>query len=358
MGYYRLWLALWVMVGHYRLPGGLVLNQGGPIVRGFFALSGYVIAMVLEERYADRLGLYTLLRCLRIYPAYWATLAVGVLAWTVVTLGFGQDRGPVAELLHAGLPGWQAGLLAAQQVLLLGMDVVQDQWINGHPLRGMLVLGHAWSLSVELCFYLTAPWIVRWRSGWLLALVAWTLLLHAVDPMLHRWSPSPSLLVEVGYFSMGILAWRHQKGWRPAAGTLVVLVAASLALFVALPMLTGLAGCSDAASLAWENDLLPLGAMISAPCLHRLGRGWSGDRLAGELSYSLYLVHPLSGLAVALVMHGAGEWTRFITLVLGSLVAAVCFWMAVDRPLERWRRRLAQGAPDRERVPLTLTKSQ
>jgi peptidoglycan/LPS O-acetylase OafA/YrhL len=333
VGYLRLWLAVSVMFAHYGLPAGARVVNGGSDVRCFFVLSGYVIALVLDGRYRDRIGLYLKLRLLRIFPAYYAALALTIAAWSVVWFGWGLPRGPVAFWAQHPPDAWGCILLVLQHVFLIGMEWFSRFNLGAQRQLDYLMLPPAWTLSVELCFYLVAPWLLKASDRLLWLSVAVTLLIKAfVDPA-SNWG-APLLPMELGYFSLGVLGWRWQRGRDiPALKSWLLLAATGLA-FLGLPYVF--------TTQSGQDLLAPVIAALALPCLHRVGQAWRWDRQAGEVSYALYLLHPLTGLMLAMVLKGAGPWPRALALAVGSLCAAIVFWRVVEEPVTRLRRRLSE----------------
>ncbi|HXC63211.1 MAG TPA: acyltransferase [bacterium] len=333
MGYLRLALAVWVMFFHFGVPPGLRVPPGLVAVRCFFVLSGYVIALVLEKRYAGRLKDYLLLRWLRIYPTYLAAALLSLAAWSLVYLHWGLDRGPVAEWAVRPLPAAGKLVLVLQQLVLLGQEWGERLSFNGLGLRNYLLVQPAWTLGVELCFYLSAPWLLRLKDRWLWACVAWTLAYVWLDPQppLPPWPATYPL--EIGFFCLGALAWRNRRHWDQARLGLLAPLLLALAATPYLPL-------DPAAPLALALAPLLVAAMV--PLLHRAGAAWRGDRPAGEISYALYLIHPLAGMALAMHLHGVGPWPRALILLAGTLALATVFWMIVEHPVERLRRRLSR----------------
>src|SRR5690348_5903421 len=72
---FRFSLALMVLVEH--LSARVPPQTGRVAVEAFFCISGFLITMVASGRYAGRPGAFLANRFLRIYPTYWACLAVG-----------------------------------------------------------------------------------------------------------------------------------------------------------------------------------------------------------------------------------------------------------------------------------------
>lgn len=82
MGTLRLLLALAVVLFH---SGPFVFTGsdwvGGIVaVEGFFVVSGFYMALVLHQRYGGRLRDFYANRLLRLFPLYWAALALYLVA--------------------------------------------------------------------------------------------------------------------------------------------------------------------------------------------------------------------------------------------------------------------------------------
>jgi peptidoglycan/LPS O-acetylase OafA/YrhL len=328
-----LWLAVSVMLYHFGAPAGVQALAGGVAVRCFFVLSGYVIALVLDERYRGRTALYLKLRLLRIYPTYLVVLALTTFAWGVVWFHWHLSRGPVAFWAE-NPPGLLGGAgLVLQHFVLLGAEWFPRFKLGGQPALLYIMIPQAWTLGTELSFYLAAPWLLRASSRALCATVVITLLMKAfIDDSSLYWG-APLLPFEMGYFSLGILGWRWQKGRSLDPARLKLALLLSGALFVALPYAT-----SDMHSL---YVLAPVIVAWALPALHHLGQDWALDRQAGEVSYVLYLLHPVTGLMTAMAIKGIPLWPRTFILVLSSLAASVALWWLVEKPVTRLRRRLS-----------------
>jgi len=83
MGTVRILLALSVLLAHSRtvICFGVKLIGGFLAVKLFFVVSGFYMGMILKEKYSNtnnRIFLFWSNRFLRIFPVYWAILAVSV----------------------------------------------------------------------------------------------------------------------------------------------------------------------------------------------------------------------------------------------------------------------------------------
>jgi peptidoglycan/LPS O-acetylase OafA/YrhL len=186
MGVIRVILALSVVVWHMQGPHVRLLNAAVAVLL-FFVVSGFYMALVVNEKYAPSgpgwcRGFYAA-RFLRLYPAYFAMCAFMV-AW------YWWTGNPNAFTFTLPVPAGQQAMLAALNVGVIGQDLFEMMnHIGGEPVRSLfspaffngrwMLVGQAWSLSSEIFFYLLVPLVVRspWR---VVALLFLSLSLRAV----------------------------------------------------------------------------------------------------------------------------------------------------------------------------------
>ena len=265
------------------LPG--VLGKGPVGVELFFAISGFLITTrLLRERRARgavAIGPFYARRALRIFPLYYAVLALYVLrAWLFL------PEGPQRAHFFHSLPFW------ATYTANWFVDVAVT-----HP----ILFSFGWSLAVEEQFYLVWPWILRATRGFLVP-VALALLFVAVDQaseqglfaavlpgggLAHRMITSISTPICLG----GLLAFAldRPRSFAVMARVLGHRAGAPLAFL-------GLAGLiyADGPPLFAVHAALVL--LVGACCLradHGLARLTDAApvRWIGTVSYGVYLLH-------------------------------------------------------------------
>jgi peptidoglycan/LPS O-acetylase OafA/YrhL len=155
----------------------------------FFALSGFIVALPFARRAArdaaaPDLGRYFMRRLTRIEPPY-------ILSLTAMYL--------ISRKLWYFLPDYLAGLVYAHQ------------YIFGTPTPFAMI---AWSLEVEVSFYILAPWLTRVylikgnKRRWLLQLLLIGLCGYAADRWLTPHGPAriqSTLAIMIPYFLAGML---------------------------------------------------------------------------------------------------------------------------------------------------------
>jgi peptidoglycan/LPS O-acetylase OafA/YrhL len=325
-GCLRLLLALAVVVGHVVGPFWI----GAYAVFGFYGLSGYLMTMVLHSQYGYSpagVARYASNRFLRIYPPYWFAACLGV----VVV----HQAAACAVALVPNFMIPASSVEALKNLLLIGLDPAEPQ----------LLVPPAWALSVELIFYLLMGLGLsrnrRVAAAWLgiSVLVHAAILVHGHlwwGMRYYRWY-SASLPFSLG---ANLFLWRERiPKFSPSVFS--ALVAGAL-LNAAIAGYREPFGVHMYVNLAFSMAIIAsLSRVRAAKHLARL------DKSAGDLSYTVYLLH----FAVAALMAkatGLHGWS-LLAVTLGPLLVLgkICN-LLIEEPIERLRRRLRPrraGAP-------------
>ncbi len=277
LGYLRLWLAV----------SGDVLPLYGPAGRAcrvprqqrcalLFVLSGYVIALVLDGRYRGPHRPLSEAAAPAHLPGYLVVLALTTLAWSVVWFHWHLARGPVAWAQRIRPACWATAGLVLQHFVLLGMEWFSRFNLGSQRRAGLpddsagLDPGHGTQLlsSGPLA-------AARLKDRWLWACGGITLLMKAWSTRLAGLG-APLLPFEMGYFSLGVLGWRWQKGraLHPARLKLGLLLGG--AAFLALPYPSARERHRTSAGAPWIAAAL--GPALPAPRRPGLALGPPGRR--------------------------------------------------------------------------------
>lgn len=356
MGWVRFFLAAAVVFHHSSVPWNLPIVDGHQAVRLFYMISGFYMALILDRKYPrtrEGIWLFYSNRALRIFPIYWLVLAGAGLfygaAW--VWLGRIPERfGWYLPLMEAGHGTFLAGL-GASQLVLFGLD-----WFNLFDFQGatlawggtvpegrsagfLCLVPQAWTLAVELSFYLFAPLLVRAKPGSLAVLCA---IGFAMRIGLWMWRPTETsslnyfwFPLQLPFFLLGILSyrWRGAVGfsWKSPGGR-----------WGARALMLGLLFGYGLLPNAWNQAIsCALLGFLMPGLLEGEGK-W--QRWLGELSYPIYVVHVLVKW-VFLAFQGAqqsgeAEVSGFL-LLGGAVLASIAIEQVVGIPLENWRQRRA-----------------
>jgi peptidoglycan/LPS O-acetylase OafA/YrhL len=361
MGIIRLLLALAVVIGHCDSEplfrhSFMQMTGGRGSVQLFYIISGFYMSLVLNRKYnwKGSHGAFYLNRTLRLFPTYFAVLALTCVGGWLAFRWFGNRFPPQAFWMshRQHMAPAAVALLVLPQITPLGQDAVMFLSLggDGHPHLAMnfrtaapgwkfLVVPQAWTLGVELLFYLVAPFIVRRRTAFIGSLAGIMLVIRilarhrlglTVDPWTYRFFP-----FELPLFLMGALAYRiysriSASGLdRPeiaaVAWAIILLV---ILLFPELPEHPSIAG------LHWSYFVFA-GVM---PWIFSLTRNWPWERWIGEISYPLYLCH----MVVIFFVQAAGVRHHFGLICCGASIGlAVVIHLAIESPIENLRAAIA-----------------
>lgn len=287
---------------------GLHIAGGHYSVLLFFALSGFAIHYSFTR--LEHVGDFIVARFARLFPAYWAALAV-----------------TLAVQVWAGVPRFELPLVdtVANVTMLQGFARLES------------VDGAYWTLAVELAFYACIaliwkagllPRIERVLGGWLALKLGFWLWPGMPDPVVRF-----LVLPYIHFFAIGLVSYRVFAGYRRWADQLPLLSLLFLVIF-----------------LTETHDVLVVAAILQiAFVLLTIGHlRWLCARpllAIGAISYPLYLVHQHVGMTIMLKADGFGlaPWQGFaaataITIALGALIHHFIERPVGDRILARWRR--------------------
>jgi peptidoglycan/LPS O-acetylase OafA/YrhL len=348
MGTWRLVLAWLVIVNHTAGLRDISTNLeiGKVAVATFFFISGFLMPLTFDTHYRAYGPLagsrkFYVNRFLRIYPIYWASLALTLLA----VLHYGPTLMEHATTYDA-LSQVRTYL---SNILLLGLNQTRA-WGGDFRFNPP-----AWTLDVELQYYALVPFLLlltaywrHWFTAVLIAISAISLYLFFrpaglldIDRSLLAWS----LFLLLGY-ALYLSPWLQSLALRQSW----LVVGVSLLLLV-----------------AWQTRFqnvailsVTLACMAVSACLlvmQQNRRFGALDRLLGDLSYPTYILH---WLCVELILRSFGgrfapmtPGAQFCTLlVLNIVLSTLAAYLAlrlIGDPIEALRRRIRDGAPNRQR---------
>lgn len=306
-----------INIGHTN-PPSFEFPEGDYAVYLFFMISGFVIFMTLERALAA--SDFVVSRFSRLYPAYWASMAV-----------------TAAFVYSVGLKGQQIELWE----LLVNLTMFQQAFHVRH------LDGAYWTLQIEMYFYIQ---ILFWFKLRQLPKIRWIVLLWLVVSVVFEifdrtgaplsWTLTQILMVQhIPFFAMGILFYQIYKDRSHAMPDHFLIGLAIITIWYVRGPTFGLV----AAFCACVFFLFVYGRAkwLNHPIFAFLG----------FISYSLYLLHESIGFIVIWHLeHDLGlgsSWAiaiaAFLSLVLATLLAKY-----VERPAMRWIRK--QWSPHHGRL--------
>ncbi len=339
MGLLRVYLALSVIITH----NGNSFFGSDPIlaVPAFFVISGFVIALVLNEKYVGNTPGFLLARHLRLWPSYAVVIAIVFAFFSAVKP---IPDSPVANIylycVSIGLwfydtLGWFTYDANSGAIMMLDGSAARGA---GKSIVWRTPMAHMWSVGVELTFYLVAPLLARrWKyvlAAFLVALVVHILIVLELPQ--HHPLRAKSAINSFYLFAAGMLSywfWVHKR-WLLDRFSVPAIPLAACAGFMVL-----WAGQPLARIHPLAPDLVLLCFAVSLVPVFHYSRDMRWDRSVGELSYGIYLVHwPI----LHFLLNGhSGQWLWTGYIALASLAASVVLQLIIVNPIDRIRKRLA-----------------
>lgn len=352
MGFLRLILAIAVVIAHsgslfgFRFTGGLVA------VEVFFIISGFYMTMILDKKYVGK-GSYALFlsnRFLRLYPIFWVVLLLTIVASisSYVFVGNWLKLSPYIQYITILKPetilfqiATNIALFGQDLVMFLGVSKETGEMYFTHDFRisspmfyEFLFVPQAWTLGVELVFYLMAPFIVRRSNLFIVFLITLSISVRAFtyfylgyinDPWTYRFFPS-----ELALFLLGTVSYRLYDrykiqdrvvlGFDPSK-VIVSLFFLILVFYQYIPHIVG-----------WVFYGF---CCLSIPFVFKTSRSSKIDSRIGELSYPIYISHILviKSISPLLSLLGASKYKGEFSVIF-TIVASYILVRFISDPIE------------------------
>ncbi|MDB5486643.1 MAG: hypothetical protein JWQ58_358 [Reyranella sp.] len=347
MGTLRILLALSVLAGHTSGILGNRLVRTDVAVHLFFVVSGFYMALILTDKYQDR-AIFYLNRFLRLWPTYLAVLVAGF-AWFYFCWAYTGRQPPplwVGEAYEA-MPTWQALAQYVANFTMVGLEIPYFFFYrpdagflfvpfdmpapaDAYRANAFVQVSQAWSISMEIWFYLVAPFLVRrsvvFLTGLAVASAVLNLSADAFGLPTYFFFPAQLYL-----FVIGILTYRFYASHRaaidarPLGPVLLFAVTGTVLVYQWLPE-------------AVAPYVLFAVGVPSIPFLFSYFRNTRWDTELGNLSYALYLCHAL----VNLVFVTAFNLHNGAMVAVASMIVALALYLLIEKPVDKVRQSLAR----------------
>lgn len=318
MGLYRLVLAFMVMLSHAGI-GLYEYNLGVVAVISFFILSGYVMSILIYGHYSQPSDIpdFYLDRATRLFPQFLFYMLATLLCVLFLQIDFpGADR--ITNL------GW----LFSFMMLPLGYYMY---WADG-----VLVMPQAWSLGLELSFYLVIPWLLISisRNGVSrLAYVSFAIFLLACSGGINTDHFGYRLLP--GTIFMFLIGWFFYLSDAPSRQVILIFLLSVVALFLVVQN-------SSLYMLPYNKEVL-VGLAVGICMVGMLSRMRFSrvDEFLGNLSYGVFLNHFLLIWLIkqSMGIDNLGIQEIFLLMALSGSAAAITFFL-IERPFLKLRRNI------------------
>jgi peptidoglycan/LPS O-acetylase OafA/YrhL len=328
MGLIRTLLALSIVIHHSFPLYGLTLLGREPALKSFYVISGFYMALILNEKYIGKNGGYKLFisnRFFRIFPSYWLILGLTVL--------FNYF------FLHINFFTEGFFRILSDLTLIVRPDSLQINTDHRLP----LTLPQAYTLVIELYFYLLVPFIARRTTKSVLWLSSIALAIHFIVFAILRFNHEPIgdwFLPEVIiYFLLGVITYKlygkikSQKISPKILYAIFSFVTILTVFYSYIPL--DLRFTSLFIVKEWSYVLL---VMVSIPYLFKLTNKMHWDRIIGELSYPIYLSHLLIiSILTTVFSIKPNQSSSTLLIIVLTIVTSFLIFYFFEKPFETYR---------------------
>lgn len=353
MGILRLLLALSVVATHAGPIIGTTFVGGQVAVEAFYIISGFYMTLILNEKYIDINNSYRLFisnRLLKLYPIYWAivTLILLLSLGSLIANSFAGKLHSYFDYYHqygnmsffsiSYLVITNLALVGQDAIMFLGIDTQTGQFFftsdfskTQPQLTSFLLVPQAWTLGIEIIFYLIAPFIVRRNFMIFIVLVASFLVKMVLpqfgldhDPWTYRFFPAELMFFLLG--SVSYKLYRLKKKWRFD----------KLISVVALTVISLLILFYDFWHFSDKYPFFFILLTLSIPLIFSFTKNLKWDTRLGDLSYPIYISHMLVFYAV-MNDHFPKLISRGTTLAICSILFSLLLNKYISSPVEKFR---------------------
>jgi len=315
MGILRFILAISVVLFHSSPVFGFGFVGGQTAVQAFYIISGFYMTLILNEKYIGANRSYKLFitnRFLRLYPIYWIVLVITLIyALVIVAYSEGTNYGILSNFVKyyssMGIGSlvfliFVNSFLFLQDVLFfLGLDTVTGQFFfttdfhTTDPYVNMfLIVPQAWTIGMEITFYLIAPFLVTKKLKIITALIVASLIVRLIlrsygltnDPWSYRFFPT-----ELLFFMLGTVAYHAYlkiKNYQISTLYLQLIFGGLMAFTLFFSFIN-----VPASLFALKHPSYLVVFFVCLPFVFQLSKKWKRDSKIGDLSYPIYISHIL-----------------------------------------------------------------
>lgn len=332
MGILRLFFALSVLLGHIQIH---YLISPIYAVQGFYIISGFYMSLILNEKYitSDKNLLFYKKRFMRLLPTYWL---IALLSFIIALLFYYKG---VSNILffdfnnfpqNTSITTWFYIIIT--NIIVWGQDLAlflgispetgnlflsASSFAEEYPMLRYMAIPVAWSVSSEFTFYLIAPFILRNRKNLVLVLFVLSAFSNIITNYYNlndsnwrfRFFPSILMYFLTGYYAYllykKVESYHISKKYRFGF------------LFIVLSLLIVVLNSEITYSI--HSGFLLCTGLFSIPYLFYSFRNNHNDRTIGEMSYPLYLIHP-----VFIGINELAYINNKLFVVIASVIAAYC----------------------------------
>ena len=351
MGLLRFILAISVVIAHSSPFLDFKFLGGKLAVQAFYIISGFYMTLVLNEKYIGNKKSYKLFisnRFLRLFPIYWATLLLTIIFYVgIIGINAGvsgnyfyyYDKISFGSLIF--LVFTNLFIFFQDAVMFLGLDMTTgDLFFTSNfrdtqpQLHSFLFIPQAWTLGVELVFYVIAPFLVRRKLHIIIPIIFLSLLLRFVlynyglknDPWIHRFFPTALVFFLFGAVSYHLFVILRR------------LEIERIYLKIVWGIIIGFTLFYSFFSMTYKSEFYLFLISLSIPFLFLLTNKWKVDAHIGELSYPIYISHILVKKCIIFFKLPTPLGLGF-SLTIATIILSIALNELIAKKIERIRQR-------------------
>jgi peptidoglycan/LPS O-acetylase OafA/YrhL len=357
MGFIRLLLAISVVLSHSNSIFGFKLVGGDVAVQSFFIISGFYMALVINNKYFSpaipfkrSYKLFITNRFLKLYPVYWVILIATIaFSFYLIDVTDGKNMGrlelfskyPMKISTMIFLVFTNIGMFFQDTILFLGFHAKSGglyfikNFEDSNPVvHGFLMVPQAWSVGIELVFYVLAPFILRKGLKLIVPILLLSFLARLImytngfnfDPWTTRFLP-----FELGFFLLGAVAYHIYKYLKDGRYGFSI----GIISFITMTILI--------ISYGWIKSDIKIFIyygmfFLLLPYVFEFTKKSKIDRFLGDLSYPIYISHLFVLLVIQFAINIKYE-DLGIYLTLFSILLSIILQFAVVNPIEKYRQK-------------------
>lgn len=345
MGLLRLLFALSIVIFHSGLLWNYNIATEYIAVYSFFIISGFYISLILDTKYKNKsVTLFWGNRMLRIFPLYWLVLS-SIVIFTILKYLFhiGTPDNAIEHFLtHSQVSLFQIINFITRNITLI---LTTDYLLKSDSTGGYLLVQQAWTLQLELIFYLIAPYLMKLSQKIFIVITIIYLLLFGlvIQPfqILPSYTLTHAFASTLVFFLLGMLSY-----------TLLfkniskITLPPKLPFFILTTFIIYLLGYNF-----FQIKIFPELLLISDPfyylCLtcaipfiYKASYTNRIDSFIGSLSYPIYITHFLIIKIVvnlSLFQYNSNIKTLFVLFV--TLVLSIILVKFIENPINSIRQK-------------------
>jgi len=352
MGLIRFFLAISVVLAHSGSIFGFSFVGGRAAVQAFYIISGFYMTLILKEKYIGVNSSYKLFisnRLLRLYPIYWVVFILSVLI-SIYFFYFNESSETSIRFYVDYYSTMSVGsllflvfsnifLLFQDLVMFLGLDTssgnlffTPDFRETNPMLYKFLFIPQAWTIGVEIMFYLIAPFLIKRKVKTIIVLIVFSFLLRIVlsyfglknDPWSYRFFPT-----ELIFFLLGIIGYHlYVQMQNIVKKEYLIFVFGFIMSFTLLYSFLPFRG---------KIYIYLFSFFISTPFVFILSKNWKIDRYIGELSYPIYISHILIYSLMSIFDIDFFKSERGLSLTVLTILFSILLNKLVTNKIEKIR---------------------